>query len=51
MPRDGKIFSPRPGASAEPFADARRSGDANILVLLGLFAMADALLVVLWTLL
>ena len=50
MPHDIETWPPRHGAPAKPLADARRSGDASILILLGVFVIVDATLVILWSL-
>ena len=50
MPRDVEIPSLRQDAPATPSADAGCGGDASILILLGVFAAVDALIVSLLTL-
>ncbi len=47
MPRDVENLAPLHDASAEPFEDARHSGDAGLLAILGVFTMVDAVLVLL----
>jgi hypothetical protein len=51
MRRDVEAPTRRHDVSAEPFENARRNGDASVLAIIGMFAMVDAVLVVLWNLL
>lgn len=48
MPRDVEIRLPPHQATARPLTTIDDAGDAAILALLGMFALLDAVLVVLW---